>query len=158
MESRRRIGVADWAMAATTPVVFVAALALVAWALVGSLYAWTGPQESWILTFTAVMVGAITIPVVFMARYERFQVRHGRGGRAGRFARIEEAACGLFAMLLGLLAVPALLFAAYLAVASGVDGDVAASAYFALACLAVLAVPTTFLHYFVRWRARACLA
>lgn len=155
MEPSRGTRVTNWIVGATTPLVFTAGLALVGWISIWAIYAWAARDELWILTFGSVTLLALALPVAFVGCYERWQVRHGLYDAVpGTGTKTLNSACGLFAALLGLSAFAFFLLFAYLAWVFWSDGARAASVYFTIAALAMLAWPAAFLHYYDRWRTR----
>lgn len=144
----------DWAFAAITPPLFVAAVAVVGWVFVVSMYVASSGPTAALLALVGVMAVTISVLIGFMAWYERRQVRHGLPVRAGWRTRLEEHACGSLAFVLGLLVVPVFLASALVAWVAGAEGNAVVAVYFLLLCLAALFIPMTFLHFLIRWQAR----
>lgn len=63
-------------------------------------------------------------------------------------------ACGLSATLLGVLAAPLSWLIGFVAWGFWSDGALAASIYFSIVALAILAVPVAFLLFYDRWQSR----
>ena len=155
MEPSQGTRATNWIVGATTPLLFTAGMALAGWLSIWAIYAWAARDELWIFTFGSVTLLALALPVAFVGCYERWQVRHGLYDAVpGTGTKTLGSTCGLFAALLGLSAFASSLLFAYLAWASWTAGVLAASVYFTIAVLAMLAEPAAFLHYYDRWRTR----
>ena len=142
-------------LGATTPLLFTAGLALAGWISIWAIYAWAARDGSWVATYGVVTMVALALPVAFVGWYERWQVTHGFHNAApDRRTKQLNWACGLFATVLGLLALPFIVLCALFAWGFWSDDARAASVYFALVALAMLAAPVAFMHYYDRWQKR----
>lgn len=140
---------------ATAVALPVLGLATSGWMTVWAGYAWAARDVAWLLSYGTATFLALALPVAFLGLYGRWQVRRGLYDTSPRgVTRALNWSCGLFATLLGLLAVPFIVLSAYFAWAFWTDGRAVASVYFAAVALADLAVPVAFLLAYDRWQTR----
>ena len=149
---------ANWIFSATAPALLVAGLVLAGWITTWSAYAWAAHDGGWLLTYGSATFLALALPVTFLGFFERWQVKHGLdGSSSSNGAKALNWACGLFATLLGLVACPFVLVCAYFTWGFWSDGMPAASVYFAVVAVAMLAELVGFLRYYDRWQTRSGL-
>ena len=155
MEPSQRTRAANWIVGATTPLLLVAGLALAGWLTIWAIYAWAARDGVWIMSYGAFTFLALALPVAFLASYDRWQVTRGLYDTArGKATKTLNWGCGLFATLLFIVASPFILLSAYFAFMFWSDGMPAASVYFAVVALAMLAEPVALLLYYDRWQTR----
>lgn len=155
MDHAGRTRLANGAFAAATAPLLLAGLAVAGWIFLWALYSWEGPDRLWLLIWSSVALLALALPVAYLGWYERWQVRNGlSGARPGTAVKAVNWACGGVATLLAVVGAALALLFAWMAWMFWSDDVRAASLYFAVVALAMVAVPVAFLVFYDRWQGR----
>lgn len=143
------------ALTAGTPVLLVAGVLVAGWFTIWAIYAWEAHDATWIVAYGALTLLALVLPAALLVLHGRREAERGPLSPAARRAtKALDWACGVFALLLGLLAAPFVVVSGYFAWMFGSDGVLGASVYFACVALALLGEPVVFLVHYDRWRTR----